>query len=83
MNEGNDGLLSRAAKTVGTAVGKIAAKVTGASADHPEMKPEVPTQHKAATQHKARLPRKLKKALKKEPIAAAKSPSKRSARRAS
>ena len=59
--EAPEGILETAAKTLGTAAGKIAAAV-GVKAPTPPAKPKVP---KLASKNKSRLPRKQKKALKK------------------
>ncbi|HEY1495478.1 MAG TPA: hypothetical protein VGF49_13090 [Candidatus Solibacter sp.] len=59
--EAPEGILETAAKTLGTAAGKIAAAV-GVTADKKPAKVKIP---KLASKNKSRLPRKQKKALKK------------------
>lgn len=60
--EPGDGILIDAAKTLGTAVGKVAALV---GVDAPPRQPKTPKVLKLQKKNKSRLPRKEKKALKK------------------
>jgi hypothetical protein len=59
--EAPEGILETAAKTIGTAAGKIAAAV-GVTAEKKPAKVKIP---KLAPKNKTRMPRKQKKALKK------------------
>lgn len=62
--EAPEGILETAAKTLGTAAGKIAAAV-GVTADKKATPPSKIKIPKLASKNKSRLPRKQKKALKK------------------
>jgi hypothetical protein len=62
-NDRSEGVLVTAAKTVGTAVGKVAAAVGITS--HAPAKAGKPKVARLAKKNKARLPRKQKKAAKK------------------